>query len=247
MAPRKKAATPQESTQAAQSAPQAQPAADPRDQMIAELMATVRSLSAGSATSHKPAPQQLYVGIRNIGGSTVGVPEWNGEKAFSLNAPREGVADPNVVAVIPWPRWMELRRSVLYGWGLIKRDDSILGGSFQAAPEDRPEELHPDHAKNAIERPKQWIEEHSEREIREAIAQMTSEDTLRTLLGAVDDKVRDLRRELRADGQDPTKEKAAEQALPMMYQLVETLVTSRLQQLGPQRDGDGLPAFVRGR
>jgi hypothetical protein len=119
----------------------------------------------------------------------------------------------------------------LVGNGLIVRDDSILGAADNGAPEDRPQDLHPDHAKNVVLNPRMWIMDRTEEEIRTAISEMTSEPTLRRLLYAVDQEVV-LIGEKKYLG-DPERARKSIRDLPALFRVVEELAEERLDELNP--------------
>jgi hypothetical protein len=208
------------------------PKADPRDATIdalKDMLAQVLGAAAGAKAAVQP--HQLYVGIRNVSSDTLGIPAQFGEPALSLHPTKAGLADPHAAAIINYPRWQALRRSTVYDLGLVVRDDSILGDVHAHAPADRPEELAPNHATNLVLDPHAFITEHSDEELRARVGAMTSEQSLRRLWRAVDDKITEAQQ-----GIDRKDRKAVERAvasLPSKYQFVEKLVVERLDAINP--------------
>jgi hypothetical protein len=176
--------------------------------------------------------QQVLVGIRNICGSTVGVPAFGSEPAFHLHP--YSPTNPNSMAIISYPRWQVLRRGALFGLGLIERFDEIVDESSPRAPQDKPHECHPDHVKNRLPDPRAFIEQTPEPEMRKYIQAMTSENNLHNILGTVDSKVRELRSKAMAEG-DPNPNQKALDELPMCYTLAEKWANDRIAQLSPSR------------
>jgi hypothetical protein len=181
-------------------------------------------------------PRELSVGIRNVSSETISIPSQLGEEELVLHpTPRNG-DDPHAVAIISLARWQLLRKSKLMGFGMITRDDRVLGEVDTKAPDDRPEELHPDHAKNLVLDPHAWITSRDEPLLRQDIGGMTSESSLRRLWAAVDEKVGELERHVPVEERrgiiSPGIKKAISN-LPMLYRLTEQLVEERLDELLP--------------
>lgn len=178
---------------------------------------------------------QMMVGIRNVSSTTVGIvgSPLAGEGEIQLHATFGGEHDPNSVAAISWTWWQQLRKGKLVGKGFIVRDDSILGSSHVQAPEDIENELAKGHDVNTIRDPHEFITGQSETQFREAVKKITSEESLRRLLSACDEKVRELRNNY--DENDPNREENAVSDLPGPYQIAELVVQSRLDQIGPVR------------
>lgn len=214
---------------APQAAPQA-PSAKQDDAItrLSEMLA--QALLANKP--HVSTPDKLWVGVRNVSSDAIGIPAAFGEPAISLNPTRDDQHDPHAAQPITFTRWQSLRKGALYRFGMIVRDDSILGDVHVTAPEDRPEELAPEHAQNVVLDPVQWIDTRNEAEIRDGIAKMTSEPSLRRLWRVVDDKVAAL--QIGVDRRDAKAMGHVVAALPAAYQLVERLVQDRLEELNPR-------------
>lgn len=200
-----------------------------------EQMATQQAMMAQQLGSHQRyAPSgQLVVGVRNVSNYSVGmVDKTSGVPIeYNLNPEVAGVADPKTRAVVSYAFWQQLRKGNLVQKGLIARDDSVLGPADNSAPEDRPEDIHPEAGLNVVLDPRQWILSKTEAEVREAIAKMTSEPTLRRLSYAVDQEILRIGDE-KYQGDEQRAEKSIRD-LPAMFRLVEELVDDRLDQLNP--------------
>lgn len=185
------------------------------------------------ASSKQYAGGQLMVGIRNVSNYSVGLLDKTSGTPieYNLNPEREGVADPRTSAVISYAYWQQLRTARPVAQGLIVRDDTILGAADNAAPEDRPQDMHPDHAKNVVLNPREWVMSRTEDEIREAIAAMTSEPTLRRLLYAVDQEIVRIGEEKYLG--DADRARKAIRDLPALFRVVEELADERLDELNP--------------
>jgi hypothetical protein len=190
---------------------------------------------------------QLSVGIRNVSNYVIGLTgsPLPGEGELQLTPRWDASSDPNNIAVISYAWWEKIRRGPIFGKGMIVRDDSVLGDYHIKAPLDRPQDLHVGHALNTIEDPTAFIEESTEAEIRARIMALTSEQTLRRLEAAVDDKIAKSRDELMAtEPKYVTNDKQLQReredrvmmSLPAIYASVDTLVAMRLEQLAPKRD-----------
>lgn len=192
-------------------------------QMAAQLGASSKQYSGG----------QLMVGIRNVSNYSVGLLDKTSGTTieYNLNPEREGVADPRTSAVVSYAYWQQLRTGKQVANGLIVRDDSILGAADNAAPEDRPQDMHPDHAKNVVLNPREWVMSRTEDEIREAITAMTSEPTLRRLLYAVDQEIVRIGEEKYLG--DPERARKSIRDLPALFRVVEELADERLDELNP--------------
>lgn len=203
-------------------------------QGIQDLVSALNSLKAPKT--------EAKVGVRNICGSTVGLPPYAGEAEITITP--YNAADPNSVAIITAARWAQVRKSGLFGQGLIERFDDVLDASDVRAPEDRPEQCHPDHAKNRLPDPVQFIEETDEGELRARIMAMTSENQVHHILGTVDEKMRELERKFLEEG-DPDAARRAIRELPMRYQAADQIAQQRLEQITKPNLVDELPAFKR--
>jgi hypothetical protein len=188
-----------------------------------DLAAVAAALASLTAPKEK-----AMVGVRNICGSTVSLPPFAGEPDIALHP--YDPADPNSVAIISVARWLQVRKSGLYGQGLVERFDEVLDGSTPRAPEDRPETGHPDHEKNRLPDPVAFIEQTDEGEMRARIMEITSENQLHHILGTVDAKMKALEAQFRAEG-DPTASRRAVRELPMKYQAADQIAQQRLEQI----------------
>src|SRR5512135_3880509 len=103
-----------------------------REAVEAESQANRNLKKRVMALSNTPQGE-LMVGIRNVSDYTVGIkPQLPGDSALQLAADF-GNDEPGSVAVMSYASWRELRKSKLIADGMIKRDDSILGSTFNAA------------------------------------------------------------------------------------------------------------------
>jgi hypothetical protein len=176
---------------------------------------------------------QLVVGIRNVSNYTVGLVDNSAGRAveYQLFAEVPGHNDPRTRAVIGYVFWQELRKSNQVGRALIARDDSILGPADNTAPPDRPEDIHPDHAKNLVLDPREWILSQDEYQLRDAIGAMTSEPSLRRLMYAVDMEIVRIGEEKYVG--DPERARKAIRDLPAIFRVVDELADERLDELNP--------------
>lgn len=201
-------------------------------EQMAQQQARMAQQLGGFNRSYAPTGQ-LVVGVRNISNYSVGmVDKTSGVPIeYNLNPEVEGVADPKTRAVVSYAFWQQLRKGNLVQKGLIMRDDTVLGPADNAAPEDRPQDVHPEAELNVVLDPREWILSKSEPEIRDAIAKMTSEPTLRRLAYAVDQEILRIG-DAKYQGDEQRAEKSIRD-LPAMFRLVEELVEDRLDQLNP--------------
>lgn len=177
----------------------------------------------------------VFVGIRNVSDTTVGIPpSFPGDPAIQLNADL-GNSDPGRFGIISYAQWRELRKSDLVGRGIIMRDDSVLTGTYNAAPADRPDDVHPDHAKNLVIDPETWINERTEDQLLADLEAMNSEATLRRLQRYVEDQIRALERKRNPKTPDERVEAArrALMTLPPRLRLVDDIVTQKLLDMLP--------------
>jgi hypothetical protein len=197
-----------------------------RDQMVMAQQLGV------AHRSYAPSGQ-LVVGVRNVSNYTVGLIDNTSGRAieYQLYPEVEGHHDPRTRAVVSFAYWQELRKGSLVGRGLIVRDDSVLGPSDGAAPPDRPEDVHPDHFKNLVLDPREWILSKSEDELRDAIGTMTSEPSLRRLMYAVDMEIVRIGQE--KYGGDPDRARKSIRDLPAIFRIVDELADERLDDLNP--------------
>jgi hypothetical protein len=179
------------------------------------------------------------VGIRNISNYVIGIRSpFQDEPDLQLAAPRyeadeplREMHDPNMVAQISQKWWMQLRRDKLVVRGMIVRDDSVLSHGATAAPADQPGDLPASHELNAIHDPHDWISTKSEQELKAALAQLTSEESLRRLLTAVNQRVDHERKQLKITdfNEDAALEKKALSNLPWRYKIAEEVLLDRLE------------------
>lgn len=148
------------------------------------------ALAAKNAGATTPWTE-LVVGIRNISDYTIGIPPIQGGSEYQLSPAFTG-KESGTTAILPYSEWRELRNDSRVAKGMIKRDDSILGSSFNAAPEDREEDLPASARVNQVEDPKAWIDFRSEDEIRRDLEAMTSTPSIFRLRRVVDDALREL-------------------------------------------------------
>jgi hypothetical protein len=176
---------------------------------------------------------QLVVGIRNVSNYSVGLMDkTSGHPVeYNLNPEVPGVADPRTRAVVSFVFWQQLRTGSQVAKGMLVRDDSVLGPADNAAPEDRPQDVHPEHNKNVVMDPREWVMSRTEEQIRTDIAQMTSEPTLRRLLYCVDQEIIRLGEERYKD--DPERARKSIRDLPALFRVVEELSEERLDELNP--------------
>lgn len=198
------------------------PVADEGAQMRALLQA-INGLGTKSA---------VMVGVRNICGSSVGLPAFANEPEILLHP--FSVTDPNSVAIVSQARWQNLRKSTLFGQALIERFDEILDDNVPRAPEDRAAECHVDHEKNRLVDVVAFIEQSDESMLRQRISAMTSENQLHHIIGVVDRKQKELEDFFRSED-DPNPAKRAVDELPMRYQMADRFAEWRLSQIRPSK------------
>jgi hypothetical protein len=209
----------------------------PADDLQTQLEAQARSnaaLVAQLATlvpSYAGPDAALYVGVRNISNYTISRKSpFQGQPDINLHVDAEGRVDPNSVAVVNYAWWQQLRKDAkLYGAGMIVRDDTILGNGYRAAPADRPEDCHPDWAKNAVLDVREFIENQTEAQMRARIEVMTSEPSLRRISAACFLRTQGELEKLPAG--TPKALAVAKSRRPMTYQMAEMLVETRLLEL----------------
>lgn len=198
---------------------------------LARSEGTLASLSAAQASLVErssvkgPVSSQVMVGIRNVSDNTLGIAGKFGEPDIHLHADL-GDKDPASVAIISYAWWREIRKSRRVAEGQIIRDDTILGGSYLTAPEDRPEDMPKDAARHIILDPVQWIESRNEAQIREDLAQIKFEPTFQRIRRAVSLKLKEL--EATHPGDDRAVVKAMSE-LSMKYKLVDELTTIAIE------------------
>ncbi len=192
-------------------------------------LAAAQVIGAMGATAKRDV-SQLYVGVRNISNNTIALPPSpvKNEAAVLLHAEND-IPDPATVAIVSYPWWQQLRKHKLFAMGMYIRDDSVLGTSHDAAPDDEERDLAPAHAVNTILNPYEWIVNKNEHELKLAIKEITSESTLRRLLWAIQQEVDRFFRELPAD--DPDRIHKAEEMMGAKLQYAERLCDNRLLDL----------------
>lgn len=226
--PRKKAADPKLEQLAAENA---------RLREMVELQSaaaqTHQARLASALPTHRVAGGELMVGIRNICDSTVGIPpQFPGDIPVTLHADLDP-NDPRRVAVISYTLWRSIRGGSLVGQGLIMRDDTVLGDTFNIAPEDRPGEVHDDFTKNAVVDPKEWIHSRTEDEIRRDIDLMTSDESLRRIRRVIDDELRAIQATYPDKGTVESAKRALRQ-LPAKYAWLDEHITMKLERTDEQ-------------
>lgn len=189
---------------------------------------------------------QLMVGIRNVSNTTVGIsrsPMAN-EPDVQLHAVFGGQYDPASVAAISYVWWQQLRKGPLVGRGIITRDDTVLGTGVSSAPADAEKELAKGHDINVVLDPHAFITGQPETELRDRVKKMTSEETLRRILAAVDEKVKQTQDSI--DETDPERASKAVSELPGAYQIAELVAQARLDSMYPDRSGEATRFKRRG-
>lgn len=213
------------------------------EERYAKALATIEQMSRNqaqlTAQLGAAAPKafgtngQLMVGVRNVSNYSVGLIDKTSGQAieYNMNPEVDGNPDPRTVAVITYAFWQQLRSGNMVGRALIVRDDSVLGPADNAAPPDRVQDLHPDHFKNLVPDPREWILSKTEDELRSAIAEMTSEPSLRRLLYAVDQEIMRIGDVKYLD--DPERARKSIRDLPAVFRILEELAEERLDELNP--------------
>jgi hypothetical protein len=185
------------------------------------------------AHNHYAPSGQLVVGLRNVSNYSVGLIDTTTgvPMEYQLNPERRDHADPRTRAVISYVFWQQLRSGPQVARGMVVRDDSILGPADNAAPPDRPMDIHPEHIRNVVADPREWIVSRTEEEVRRDIEAMTSEPSLRRLLYAVDQEIVRIG-ENKYLG-DPDRARKSIRDLPALFRVVEELADERLDDLNP--------------
>jgi hypothetical protein len=184
-------------------------------------------LSRLASVSPRVSASELMVGIRNISDNTIGLKSpFANEPPIQLHADVGDDHDPARVSAISYAWYQRLKTSGYMQRGLIMRDDSILTGSYTAAPVDREQDIHPEWKFNAVIDPREWIESRDEARIRKDINKMTSPDSLRRLRRVVDSELGKLQKKFASD---PNPAKRSVDELPIKYRLVDELTTSKLE------------------
>lgn len=173
---------------------------------------------------------ELRVGIRNISDNTIGfVSPFKEEPDLHLFGDvTPADQNPGRSTVISYAFWQILRKSKLMERGEIMRDDSILGASYTPAPPDRPVDMPISWATNAIVDPFEWVEsfKHDDGAMRAAIARITNDSSLRRIRRVVDVRLRELEKTF---GDDPERARKALEALPAILQMIDQVITMRLE------------------
>ena len=180
-------------------------------------------------SSHGRLPSgELMVGIRSIADNTLGLksPIPN-EQDVQLHGDTQ-VGNPGCVAVISYAWWQQLRRDPHFmETGLILRDDSILGDTAIAGPADRPQDLAPGWAINAVPDPVKFVYDQPEAEVRRRLEAMTSPHSLLRVRRVVDVKLREL--QAAEDPADPRRAEKALMKLPALLQMIDQVTTMKLE------------------
>lgn len=189
--------------------------------------------------NHQNPYSEVMVGIRSCSDNTIGIPGAFGQPPLQLHADL-GHNDPGSTAIIPYAWWKELRKGKYVRRGLICRDDTILGG-LPKAPDDRPADMPEESLLNTVPNPVAWIEMRTEKNIRQDLGKITSEETLLRIRRVVDDAIVEL------ESQRPRSTKQEQVAaakwalaeLPGKYRLVDDLITQRLEGRDKAEEPDG--------
>lgn len=197
-----------------------------KDQEIETLRNQIAILSASRQAAQPVVTQAAMVGIRNISDYTIGIPAKFGDPELQL-FPDLNANDPNSVAVVSFASWKALLRGPYVAKGMIIRDDTVLGPGYVVAPADRPSDYAPGTEANQVPNPVEWVESRTEAQVREDLAKMTSEPSLRRVRRAVDLKLK----ELQATYSDAVENKQLKswEDLPVIYRFVEDYTTRKLE------------------
>lgn len=207
------------------------PVVDPRDVEIAALRAQLAQVAI-NATSHVSRLSQAatlgshaaYVGIRNVSDNTIGIKGKYGEEDINLHADL-GQHDPSSVTAMSYAWWLVFRRDKLIQDGQVIRDDAILGKAFTAGPDDLADELPPGYLHNVIIDPEQWIRSRDETQLRNDMAKITSESSLRRIRRGVDLVLKRLQN---GDNSDESVRRSWME-VPSKFRLVDEITTHRLE------------------
>jgi len=186
---------------------------------------------ATALPGHRAQFAELMVGVRNISGTTVGIPAlFKGDADLQLHGDF-GKDDPASIQIVSYAWWREIRKSAYVGKGLVMRDDSVLGSMYKAAPPDQEGELAVGHDVNAVVDPKQWIESRDETALRKDLEAMTSNESLRRIRREVDLALMAIEN-TQPRITVPEQVKAAKyalNALPAKLRMIDDLITTRLE------------------
>lgn len=204
-----------------------------RDTSVAQLAEALANMRP-TAVMGEPK-----VGIRNISNYTIGlVSPYQDEPEVQLSGPRYErdnptceVVDPSMGAVISHKWWLALRRGDQMRKGMIIRDDSLLSADTVRAPADEERDLPAGWYDNAVIDPHEWIASKDESQLKDALARITAEETMRRLLTAVNQRIEQERIEAhkRTDLTEQKQEELALRNLPWRYKIVEEVLLERLE------------------
>lgn len=192
-------------------------------------MATVLAMGGGKTVVSGKA----LVGLRNISSYTIGlVNTIQGEQGeIQLHAAHFAKADPESTAVVSHQFWTTIRKGKIVANGQLIRDDSLVSDQSLIGPQDRPEDLPANAEINQVVDPFVWIDSRDEQQIREDVAKMTSDPSLRRLAAAVDWKIWTIGEEKYKH--DEERAKYAIRDCPAKYRFLDTLVEERIEELNP--------------
>lgn len=173
---------------------------------------------------------ELKVGVRNISDNTIGIKSpFKDEPDLDLHGDTIPVdQNPGRYAIVSYAWWQQLRKSKIMERGEIMRDDSVLADSYTAAPADKPLEVPAAWQDNAIVDPIEWVNafKGDDGAMRAAIGRITNEASLRRVRRVVDIRLKELEKSF---GADPQRAKKALEALPALYQMLDQVLTMRLE------------------
>lgn len=197
-----------------------------KDKEIEQLRNQIALMSASRQANQPIISQGAMVGIRNISDYTIGIPAKFGDPELQL-FPDISHDDPNSVAVVTFASWKALIKGQYVTRGMIVRDDSVMGPGYMVAPEDRDVDYNPETAGNRIADPIEWVESRTEAQVREDLAKITSEPSLRRLRRAVDMKLKELQQAY--PDTVTNKQLKSWEDLPVIYRFVEDYTTRKLE------------------
>lgn len=192
-------------------------------------LATILAMGGGKTVVSGKA----LVGIRNVSSYTLGmVNTIQGEQGEIQLHPAHFVKpDPESTAIVSHQFWTTIRKGKMVANGQLIRDDSLVSDQSLIGPADRPEDLPAGFAKNLVVDPFEWIDSRDEQQIREDVATMTSEPSLRRLAAAVDWKIWTIGEEKYKHDED--RAKFAIRDCPAKYRFLDTLVEERIEEINP--------------
>lgn len=210
--------------------------------------AAVKTRLAVQTSQQSPTPwSELMVGIRNCSDNTIGIPGKYGNADVQLHA-NLGSDDPGQTAIISYAWYREIRKDPLMRNGMIRRDDSILGTSFTAAPADSPGDLPAEHYLNLVIDPQAWIESRSEPELIDGLEAITSMETLQRIRRVVDVKLKELEstRPRTTRSEQAAAAQWALSRLPSKYRTVDEITSLRIEERDlPQEPGAGRKIHIK--